>query len=490
MGTGGEISVLEKRIDITEGAFHISTVVARAAFDLAQPLSNGSRITELAAQLGVELVAAMTGNIDSFQELAALASGLMVFSEAPLVWPLKLDWSPGVWTMLTVSRWFKVMQNLESMLWALLYRASASAVPVDSDYAPLLAGEGSSIAPHVLRVASLLALPVCDRRCYVGLTASYAALALLAARAGDAEGVARLVDQAQAMLLAAGFLKLSDCFQDAAWRPTVTALWGLLFSIVETPVIQGARGVDAVPITIDGLHAPDPMPKCPKAKALATLPASVALELYRVADIVGRLLSWVGAIWFASHGTLLGAVRHGGIVPHDCDVDLTVTTADIDKLRSGRFLNALRHNGYELAFRPVQDLYAVFRLGVPSVPSQWIPQGYMPTEPYLQIYVLDVGAQQQELLTYLTNKAIHVGFGLLPDDVLPTKVMPFGATTVNVPADPEAYLSKMYGADWATAVRLSSGRIRMSDDVLPLTETNVGMALPTGPLRLIEFPQE
>ena len=58
---------------------------------------------------------------------------------------------------------------------------------------------------------------------------------------------------------------------------------------------------------------PDPMPWCPKLPQTGLLVPEAALELYRALNVVGKLLSWHGISWFVSHGTLLGAMRHGGL---------------------------------------------------------------------------------------------------------------------------------------------------------------------------------
>merc|ERR1712232_1489739 len=72
------------------------------------------------------------------------------------------------------------------------------------------------------------------------------------------------------------------------------------------------------------------------------------MALYRTVHVAGRLLNRHGIAWWAYGGTLLGAVRNKGIIPHDNDIDFA--TLDYDKLDSKELREDLRRNGYYLRF--------------------------------------------------------------------------------------------------------------------------------------------
>lgn len=54
------------------------------------------------------------------------------------------------------------------------------------------------------------------------------------------------------------------------------------------------------------------------------------LELLREFDRICRL---EGIVWWLDSGTLIGAVRHGGFIPWDDDLDVCILVRDIPKLR-------------------------------------------------------------------------------------------------------------------------------------------------------------
>eukprot|EP00746_Dinoflagellata_sp_MGD_P007600 gnl/MRDRNA2_/MRDRNA2_115072_c0_seq1.p1 gnl/MRDRNA2_/MRDRNA2_115072_c0~~gnl/MRDRNA2_/MRDRNA2_115072_c0_seq1.p1 ORF type:complete len:539 (-),score=108.11 gnl/MRDRNA2_/MRDRNA2_115072_c0_seq1:159-1775(-) len=70
-----------------------------------------------------------------------------------------------------------------------------------------------------------------------------------------------------------------------------------------------------------------------------------ALNLYRLGHVVGALLDRHQIIWWAAGGTLLGAVRNKGIIPHDDDIDYNILNDQSQVLLSSSFKDALNKNG-------------------------------------------------------------------------------------------------------------------------------------------------
>ena len=77
----------------------------------------------------------------------------------------------------------------------------------------------------------------------------------------------------------------------------------------------------------------------------------------KVLSIIDAICERHGLRWFADCGTLLGAVRHGGYIPWDDDLDICMFRSDYERLcevadselPSGyRFLNVYKENEYEM----------------------------------------------------------------------------------------------------------------------------------------------
>lgn len=199
-----------------------------------------------------------------------------------------------------------------------------------------------------------------------------------------------------------------------------------------------------------------------------------ALALYSMVHKVARLLERQNVTYWAAGGTLLGAVRNRGIIPHDNDADFNVLRQAATVLNSAQFTALLARNGLRISASSSE-----------SPDSQWcvteIDQASTSKAPkyYLDIFALDVDRKGR--LQYADHHYRDSGF---PRDVLGTlQEWPFGNSTVMAPgrAAAEAYLAGIYGPRWRTEAecRQTAHPCQLSGD----RDWDVtGMAMPCGPV--------
>eukprot|EP00930_Biecheleria_cincta_P076396 TRINITY_DN63619_c0_g1_i1.p1 TRINITY_DN63619_c0_g1~~TRINITY_DN63619_c0_g1_i1.p1 ORF type:complete len:270 (-),score=28.82 TRINITY_DN63619_c0_g1_i1:148-957(-) len=144
-------------------------------------------------------------------------------------------------------------------------------------------------------------------------------------------------------------------------------------------------------------------------------------------------LNSLGVPCWITGGTLLGALRHGGFVPHDDDLDLECLEADLDKIRS--------------AFDDHPLL--VFRKG-----------GHWNTTPVAHIGLRNGaggGSVEIELDIFLREDPL-VEHKDLPSaqETFPLADVEFHGLKVPAPGSAEPFLRRMYGQDCLDTVRVWS----------------------------------
>ncbi len=154
--------------------------------------------------------------------------------------------------------------------------------------------------------------------------------------------------------------------------------------------------------------------------------------LYQMLKVVDQLFEEHEIPYWIDGGTLLGAIRHQGIIPWDDDVDLVFHSKD-----EGRIL-ALKSEFLRYGFVLVkEDVLKVY----PSRSSHY---------PFIEL----AGYRLHQDNTYRYDNLLLCGyfyrFFWLPHEIDPLVRLPFGPILVNAPNDSMRYLSEGYGPDYLT----------------------------------------
>merc|ERR1712192_57322 len=161
--------------------------------------------------------------------------------------------------------------------------------------------------------------------------------------------------------------------------------------------------------------------------------------LQHIIHIAGKLFWQKGIPWWVSHGSLLGAARHKGPIPHDQDGDIDIFLNDIEALQDTSLRSQLSCNG-------------ILITGPSS--SQWIynlkPLGK--EMPHVDVHLV-VQSSDGLRLRYVSHPKFHRQLHWLrPSHWV---MLPFGSIQVVAPNNYPDYLISMYGHDWNETMRVS-----------------------------------
>ena len=171
---------------------------------------------------------------------------------------------------------------------------------------------------------------------------------------------------------------------------------------------------------------------CTKArKELYTISnPSLHKKLYNIMDYFHKLCEKHHIKYWATAGTLLGAVRHKGVIPRDDDLDIGMVEDEYKKLFNPKILDEIKQAGYEILegdvikFVPIQ--------ASKKNESVWI----------------DIFIYRQADKKYKFVEPKHRA--LWPDEwygeteLFPLKQSVFGKSKIMVPKSPKKFLTRAY----------------------------------------------
>jgi lipopolysaccharide cholinephosphotransferase len=183
-----------------------------------------------------------------------------------------------------------------------------------------------------------------------------------------------------------------------------------------------------------------------------TPPPTFVDQLYQLAGAVDEVFNQHAIPYWATCGTLLGAARHGGLIPWDDDVDLCIPVEYSASLEAAG--DDLRARGFELypyAFGGKIG-WRADPLKADCAPSKWVYfwRVFLRSHyPYIDIWFVETDGNRMRFASPDWHARVPNESVIFKSEVHPLKRCPFGPLEINCPARTESYLQRAFG-DWQT----------------------------------------
>jgi len=176
--------------------------------------------------------------------------------------------------------------------------------------------------------------------------------------------------------------------------------------------------------------------------------------LYQMLKDFDQICAQHNIHYWLTAGTLLGAVRHQGLIPWDDDIDVELYPSEEKLVESKEFSESLKAFGYKLA--PIYFGYRVMPIEEPSfgkTSTNRITKGIDYTWPFIDIFTTEfVGDGWLRHKSPLARKS-WPQLSWEVKDLFPIKRETFGPSpisfAVNLPQNPIPYLERGYEKEWS-----------------------------------------
>jgi len=190
-------------------------------------------------------------------------------------------------------------------------------------------------------------------------------------------------------------------------------------------------------------------------KTYRVLDDNDAYYIYRTLSSLTIILPENDITYWANGGTLLGAIRCGGIILWDDDIDIAVPLSDRDKIES------------------LEDKLKLFKLGLKR-----------PSNKYYKIYPLDNPNVWVDICLIETNTGLDLRGHkkkrqYLQDEIFPLRQIQFSSLKrkINIPNKSEEYLDRVF-KDWRTHAKIYNHKDKKKSRSIVLLDESFNIPLP------------
>ena len=158
-------------------------------------------------------------------------------------------------------------------------------------------------------------------------------------------------------------------------------------------------------------------------------------KLYELMFYTHNLLLQFNVPYFIDGGTLLGAVRHGGIIPIDNDLDICIDSKDIDVILSKKFKDECKKH----------------KIGVKNLLNKtgWLKLTYKKVD--IDLFVMEPVKKGNSYILQHWDPNVRDFWPKCVyklKDIFPLKLVKFSNFEVLAPNNPIPYLNSCYGKSW------------------------------------------
>lgn len=169
-------------------------------------------------------------------------------------------------------------------------------------------------------------------------------------------------------------------------------------------------------------------------------------DLYLLLAKVDGIFKNNDLFYWGSYGTLLGTIRHEGIIPWDDDIDLGIFYDDIDKLKSLSF--ELEKQGLELFYFPRANIYKIFPKNGEVIICEKT-NVYTGKYPFIDIIPMRKVNNKIFYRYPMRDTPLNNNYFLEKDLKMPLEIRKFGSLLIPIPHNSKDILNRFYGEDWA-----------------------------------------